>query len=161
MRFLLKEAPVTTRYGLLKTDPSAWTSSLPPGRAGGGWAFVFCIGIPAAEAVSQFPGPPLEDPPTSPPHEGRGRSWGERGGTSGARAADSFLRPPQRRGRCDSSSGAAVAAQAATQTLKFGVTAAGVTPREPQANDWRGGRAGLISSSLEWKFQRPGIGLGE
>ena len=37
--------------------------------------------------MSQFPGPPLEDPPTSPPHERRGRSWGERGGTTGARAA--------------------------------------------------------------------------
>ena len=69
--------------------------------------------------------------------------------------------PTQRRGRCDSSSGAAVAAKAATYNLKFGVSAAGVTPREPQANDWRGGRAELISSSFECKFLRPGVGLGE
>ena len=62
-----------------KMDPLARTSSLPPtggrgvGRApsftGRGWGWVvFVSGIRAAEAVSQFPGPPLEDPPTSPPH---------------------------------------------------------------------------------------------
>jgi len=44
-------------------------------------------GVPAAEAVSRFPGPPLEDPPTSPPHPWMGAPWGERGGTTGARAA--------------------------------------------------------------------------
>ena len=58
-----------------KMDPLARTSSLPPtgGRGvgmapsltGRGWGWV---GFLAAEAVSQFPGPPLEDPPTSPPH---------------------------------------------------------------------------------------------
>ena len=131
----------------------------------GVWALcVSVFGVPAAEAVSQFPGPPLEDPPTSPPHEGRGRSWGERGGTSGARAASSLCchsGPTQRRSRCDSLSGAAVAAKAASHTLKFGVSANGVTPREPQANDWRDGRAGLISSShqLTGSFSGPASGL--
>jgi len=80
--------------GSLKTDPLARTSSLPPtgGRGvgmapsltGRGWGWV---GLLAAEAVSQFPGPPLEDPPTSPPHWLTGAPWGERGGTTGARAA--------------------------------------------------------------------------
>ncbi len=68
-------------------------------RAGGGWAGCWMTPLPsregvgdgwgstAAEAVSRLPGPPLEDPPTSPPHPGWGRSWGERGGTTGARAA--------------------------------------------------------------------------
>ena len=41
----------------------------------------------AAEAVSWFPGPPLEDPPTSPPRPQDGGLWGERGGTTGALAA--------------------------------------------------------------------------
>jgi hypothetical protein len=40
-----------------------------------------CVLGYAAEAMSQFPGPPLFlDPPTSPPRRRRGRSWGERGG---------------------------------------------------------------------------------
>ena len=92
---LRSKAPAGTRCGFLKTDPFARTSSLPPtgGRGvgtassltgrGGRW-----VGFSsAAEAVSQLPGPPLEDPPTSPPHAGRGRSWGERGGTCLCRAA--------------------------------------------------------------------------
>jgi hypothetical protein len=32
----------------------------------------------AAEAVRRFPGPPLEDPPTSPPHKGTGVVGGAR-----------------------------------------------------------------------------------
>ena len=78
-----------------------------PSLTGRGWGWVVSI---AAEAVSQFPGPPLEDPPTSPPHWLTGAPWGERGGTTGARAAPS-PRAAQRRGRCASSPGAAVAAQ--------------------------------------------------
>ena len=38
----------------------------------GGVAFA----VEAAEAVSQFPGPPLEDPPTSPPHSLTGAQLG-------------------------------------------------------------------------------------
>jgi hypothetical protein len=55
-----------------------------PSLTGRGWGWVVSS---AAEAVSRFPGPPLEDPPTSPPHELTGAPWGERGGTTGARAA--------------------------------------------------------------------------
>jgi hypothetical protein len=55
-----------------------------PSLTGRGWGWV---GFLAAEAVSQFPGPPLEDPPTSPPRKSTGALWGERGGTTGARAA--------------------------------------------------------------------------
>ena len=103
---------------LLKTDPLARTSSLPPtgGRGvgtapsltgrGGGW-----VGFFAAEAVSQFPGPPLEDPPTSPPRDSTGAQLG------GARWDDwrtgcHRVRAAQRRGRRASLPGAAVAAKA-------------------------------------------------
>jgi hypothetical protein len=55
-----------------------------PSLTGRGWGWV---GFSAAEAVSRFPGPPLEDPPTSPPRNSTGAPWGERGGTTGARAA--------------------------------------------------------------------------
>ena len=78
-----------------------------PSLTGRGWGWVVFL---AAEAVSQFPGPPLEDPPTSPPHKLTGAPWGEHGGTTGARAAPS-PRSAQRCGRCASSPGAAVAAQ--------------------------------------------------
>jgi hypothetical protein len=39
------------------------------------------------EAVSPSPGPPLKDPPTSPPHRGMGAPWGDDGGPMGAGAA--------------------------------------------------------------------------
>ena len=39
--------------------------------------------------MSRFPGPPLEDPPESPPRNSTGAPWGERGGTTGAPAATS------------------------------------------------------------------------
>jgi len=57
-------------------------------RAGGGWAWP----LPSREEVgdgwcqtrpkrcASFPAHRIEDPPTSPPRLGRGRSWGERGG---------------------------------------------------------------------------------
>jgi hypothetical protein len=83
---VLKDQPAIASMRL-KTDPSAWLSSLPPGRAGGGWAFWATAPFPhgkgwgwvqftAAEAVSQLPGPPLEDPTTSPPHSLEGAQLG-------------------------------------------------------------------------------------
>src|SRR3990167_3033401 len=39
------------------------------------------------ETVSQSPGPPLQDPPTSPPPLWMGAPWGDDGGPIGARAA--------------------------------------------------------------------------
>jgi len=44
-----------------------------PSLTGRGWGWVGCL---AAEAVSQFPGPPLEDPPTSPPRNSTGAQLG-------------------------------------------------------------------------------------
>jgi hypothetical protein len=49
--------------------PPAWPLPSREG-VGDGW------GSSAAEAVSQFPGPPLEDPPTSPPRESTGAQLG-------------------------------------------------------------------------------------
>jgi hypothetical protein len=51
-----------------------------PSLTGRGWGWV---GFLAAEAVSRFPGPPLEDPPTSPPRH----STGARGGSAVGRLA--------------------------------------------------------------------------
>ena len=52
----------------------------------------------AAEAMSQFPGPPqLLVPPTSPPHERRGRSWGERGGLNWRSRLQVWKEGPQHR----------------------------------------------------------------
>ena len=61
-----------------------------PFLTGRGWGWV---GLFAAEAVSRFPGPPLEDPPTSPPH------WltGARGGSAVGRLAHGLPPPPGRR----------------------------------------------------------------
>ena len=47
-----------------------------PSLTGRGWGWVGCL---AAEAVSQFPGPPLEDPPTSPPRNSTGAQLGGAG----------------------------------------------------------------------------------
>ena len=93
----ISRAPVRVA---LKTDPLARTSSLPPtgGRGvgmapsltGRGWGWV---GFLAAEAVSRFPGPPLEDPPTSPPHP----LTGARGGSAVGRLAHGLPPPRGRR----------------------------------------------------------------
>ena len=119
----------------------------PHGKGSGGWV-VFCV---AAEAVRQLPSPPLEDPPTSPPHEGRGRSWGERGGTLGARAVRvsgvAATQPVCHQGRRRRTTGATVAAKTPAHTMSIGGSAAGVTPSEATPRDWRGGRAGAITSS--------------
>jgi hypothetical protein len=89
----LQERSAGPRSGLLKVDPLARTPSLPPtgGRGvgmapslGKGWG----MGNPTqTEAVSPSPGPPLKDPPTSPPHRGMGAPWGDDGGPMGAGAA--------------------------------------------------------------------------
>lgn len=61
-----------------------------PSLTGRGWGWV---GFLAAEAVSQFPGPPLEDPPTSPPRN----STGARGGSAVGRLAHGLPLPHGRR----------------------------------------------------------------
>ncbi len=57
-----------------------------PSLTGRGWGWVVFF---AAEAVSRFPGPPLEDPPTSPPRN----STGARGGSAVGRLAHGLPLP--------------------------------------------------------------------
>lgn len=127
-------------------------------------------GLNAAEAVRRFPGPPFEDPPTSPPRPGTGASWGERDGTTRAQAA---TRRAARRKR-----------EAARKDMSSGASAAGVTPRtatgtavEPlrspspaarprawRCTGWRSGRLGaqrsrsVPASSPSRPFARSGSG---
>ena len=92
---------------------SSRSDSLAPahGRAGGGQGPFPREGVGDGdtlqhETVSQSPGPPLKDPPTSPPHLWMGAPWGDDGGPNGARAAPSvFGRPAQRRSPGELSSG--------------------------------------------------------
>ena len=110
--------------------------------------------LSAAEALSQFPGPPLEDPPTSPPRNSTGARGGERGGTTGARAAK-LPRAAQRRGRCASSPGAAVAAQPTEGSR----AAAALRPTCHQAKRLAR-RSSRCEHSTAPGLQRPGSGLG-
>ena len=108
-----------------------------PFLTGRGWGWVVCL---AAEAVSQFPGPPLEDPPTSPPRNSTGAQLG------GARWDDWRTGCPLPPGgaasrplcQLDWRSGCSAADRRFTSS---GGSAADVPPREPKASDWRGGRA--------------------
>ena len=92
---------------------SSRSDSLAPahGRAGGGQGPFPREGVGDGdtlqhETVSQSPGPPLKDPPTSPPHLWMGAPWGECGGSDGARAAPRlFGRPAKRRRPSELSSG--------------------------------------------------------
>lgn len=61
-----------------------------PSLTGRGWGWVVFF---AAEAVSRLPGPPLEDPPTSPPRN----STGARGGSAVGRLAHGLPSPQGRR----------------------------------------------------------------
>jgi len=113
------------------------------------------VGSPAAEAVRRLPGPPLEDPPTSPPRNSTGAPWGERGGTTGARAATFHGRR---------SSAADVPADLAQRLqrsrpkcLSRGVSAAGVPPRERSGRLAR--RPSRAGHSIAWVFSGPAPGL--
>ena len=110
-----------------------------PSVTGRGWGWVVFF---AAEAVSRFPGPPLEDPPTSPPRNSTGGAWGELGGTTGARAAPS-PRAAQRLQRSRPN--------AHEQRRLCG-------RRATKRSDWRGGRA-AASTSLHPVFSGPAPGL--
>lgn len=111
----------------------------------------------AADAVRRFPGPPLEDPPTSPPRPSTGvvggARWDDRrtGCPHGRRsvATDVPARLAQRLQR------------RRPQVTSSGGSAAGVTPREPQASDWRDGRAAASSSGAArprgWRV--PGVAI--
>jgi len=121
-----------------------------PSLTGRGWGWVVYF---AAEAVRRFPGPPLEDPPTSPPHKLTGAPWGERGGTTGARAASTHgrrsvatevpARLAQRLQRCRPNDH--------EQRRLCGRPAT-------KRSDWRGGRA-AASTSLHPDFSGPATGM--
>ena len=107
----------------------------------------------AAEAVSRFPGPQLEDPPTSPPHN----SKGARGGSAVGRLAHGLPLPHGRR-----SVAADVPARLAQRLQRS-------RPddheqrrlcgrRATKRSDWRGGRA-AASTSLHPVFSGPAPGL--
>jgi hypothetical protein len=121
-----------------------------PSLTGRGWGWVVFF---AAEAVSRFPGPPLEDPPTSPPRN----STGARGGSAVGRLAHG-LPPPH--GRC--SVAADVPARLAQRLQRS-------RPddheqrrlcgrRATKRSDWRGGRA-AASTSMNPVFSGPAPGL--
>ena len=107
-------ARVTSRTPIrTPQNRSSRSDSLAPanGRAGGGQGPFPREGVGDGETlqhetVSPSPGPPLKDPPTSPPHPWMGAPWGDDGGPIGARAAPSlFGRPAKRRRPDDVSSG--------------------------------------------------------
>ena len=100
------------------------------------------VWISAAEAVSQFPGPPLEDPPTSPPHlltgaqlgGARWDDWRTRCPVFGQRSVAADV-PACWRGGC---SGGARQAHEVRRLCGR---------RDTKRSDWRGGRAGPITST--------------
>jgi hypothetical protein len=125
-----------------------------PSLTGRGWGWVVFF---AAEAVSRFPGPPLEDPPTSPPH----KLTGARGGSAVGRLAHGLPPPRGRR-----SVAADVPARLAQRLQRS----------RPKDHEWRrlcgrratkgaeGERLARRSSRCEhfdaFGLQRPGSGLG-
>ena len=121
-----------------------------PYLTGRGWGWV---GFSAAEAVSQFPGPPLEDPPTSPPHKLTGAPWGERGGTTGARAATSCGR---RSVAADVPARLAQRLQRSRPNIHEQRRLCG--RRATKRSDWRGGRA-AASTSVPPDFSGPATGM--
>ncbi len=121
-----------------------------PSLTGRGWGWVVSS---AAEAVRRFPGPPLEDPPTSPPHKGRGRSWGERGGTQGARAA-----PSGRRRSVAAAVPAGLAQRLQREPPNILAQRRLCGRRATKRSDWRGGRAAARTSRVS-VFCGPASGM--
>ena len=124
-----------------------------PSLTGRGWGWVVFL---AAEAVSRFPGPPLEDPPTSPPRN----STGERGGSAVGRLAQGLPPPNGRR-----SVAADVPARVA-QRLQRSRPNDHEQPRlcgrrDTKRSDWRGGRAAasIHPHSCTPAFSGPAPGL--
>lgn len=89
------------------------------------------------------------DPPTSPPHEGRGRSGGSAVGCTGDEGCNGWNEGPQQSGRCDRPPWRSGRAKWTAPSVRAGVSAARVPPREPKASDWRVGRAGSITSAAD------------
>ena len=121
-----------------------------PSLTGRGWGWVVFF---AAEAVSRFPGPPLEDPPTSPPH------WltGARGGSAVGRLAHGL--PPPRGQRSVAADVPARLAQRLQRSRPDDHEQRRLCGRRAtKRSDWRGGRA-AASTSLHSVFSGPATGL--
>jgi hypothetical protein len=131
-----------------------------PSLTGRGWGWVVFF---AAEAVSRFPGPPLEDPPTSPPH------WltGARGGSAVGRLAHG-LPPPHGRRSVAADGPARLAQRLQRSRPNDHEQRRPCSRRDTKRSDWRGGRAAdrwlcsgaaAASPSLHPVFSGPATGL--
>ncbi len=107
----------------------------------------------AAEAVSRFPGPPLEDPPTSPPRN----STGARGGSAVGRLAHGLPLPRGRRSvAADVPACLAQRLQRSRPNNHAQRRLCG--RRDTKRSDWRGGRAAASTSTYS-AFSGPAPGL--
>jgi hypothetical protein len=104
-----------------------------PSLTGRGWGGVVFF---AAEAVSRFPGPPLEDPPTSPPRN----STGARGGSAVGRLAHG-LPPPHGRRSAAADVPACLAQRLQRSRPNDHEQRRLCGRRATKRSDWRGGRA--------------------
>lgn len=121
-----------------------------PSLTGRGWGWVVSS---AAEAVSRFPGPPLEDPPTSPPRN----STGARGGSAVGRPAHG-LPPPHGRRSVAADVPARLAQRLQRSRPDDHEQRRLCGRRATKRSDWRGGRA-AASTSMHPVFSGPAPGL--
>jgi hypothetical protein len=121
-----------------------------PSLTGRGWGWVVFF---AAEAVSRFPGPPLEDPPTSPPRN----STGARGGSAVGRLAHG-LPPPHGRRSVAADVPACLAQRLQRSRPNDHEQRRLRGRRATKRSGWRGGRA-AASTSLHPVFSGPAPGL--
>jgi hypothetical protein len=121
-----------------------------PSLTGRGWGWVVFF---AAEAVSRLPGPPLEDPPTSPPRN----STGARGGSAVGRLAHGL--PPPRGRRSVAADVPARLAQRLQRSRPHDHEQRRLCGRRAtKRSDWRGGRA-AARTSLNPVFSGPATGM--
>ena len=121
-----------------------------PSLTGRGWGWV---GFYAAEAVSRFPGPPLEDPPTSPPRN----STGARGGSAVGRLAHG-LPPPHGRRSVAADVPARLAQRLQRSRPNDHEQRRLCGRRATKRSDWRGGRV-AASTSTHPVFSGPATGM--
>lgn len=110
-----------------------------PSLTGRGWGWVVFV---AAEAVSRFPGPPLEDPPTSPPRN----STGARGGSAVGRLAHG-LHPRLGRRSVASDVPARLAQRLQRSRPNDHEQRRLCGRRATERSEWRGGRAAANNST--------------
>lgn len=121
-----------------------------PSLTGRGWGWVVFF---AAEAVSRFPGPPLEDPPTSPPRY----STGARGGSAVGRLAHG-LPPPHGRRSVATDVPARLAQRLQRSRPNDHEQRRLCGRRATERSGWRGGRA-AASTSTHSVLSGPAPGL--